>query len=247
VSTVAAVKPLGRKAYGSIGHLPDSRLGPGDHAVTPGQASICTTRKRDKHDSIVVQEKLDGSCVSVAKVGGQIIPLGRAGYPASTSKYEQHVLFHRWAMDRQHLFDRLLGEGERLVGEWLAQAHGTRYRLPRGPFIAFDLMTGQKRVPHEEFAYRVRAFPTPTTLSSTEPIQPQEALATFARLNTDGAIDPIEGVVYRVHRKGNVDFLAKWVRSDKVDGCYLPEISGGETIWNWRDAPADVMGGRHGL
>jgi len=30
------------------------------------------------------------------------------------------------------------------------------------------------------------------------------------------AIDPIEGLVYRVERKGKVDFLAKWVRPDKV-------------------------------
>jgi hypothetical protein len=31
-----------------------------------------------------------------------------------------------------------------------------------------------------------------------------------------------------------VDFLAKWVRPDKVDGMYLPEISGKEPVWNWR-------------
>ncbi|KKL70160.1 hypothetical protein LCGC14_2107750, partial [marine sediment metagenome] len=29
-------------------------------------------------------------------------------------------------------------------------------------------------------------------------------------------------------------FLAKWVRPDKEDGIYLPEISGGEAVWNWR-------------
>jgi hypothetical protein len=37
-----------------------------------------------------------------------------------------------------------------------------------------------------------------------------------------------------VERKSEVDFLAKWVRSDKVDGMYLPEISGKEPVWNWR-------------
>ena len=29
-----------------------------------------------------------------------------------------------------------LAEGERLVGEWLWQAHGTRYDLPRKPYGA---------------------------------------------------------------------------------------------------------------
>ena len=46
--------------------------------------------------------------------------------------------------------------------------------------------------------------------------------------------DEPEGVVYRVERKGDVDFLAKWVRPDKVDGKYLPEMSGEPAVWNWR-------------
>src|SRR3989442_5967093 len=84
------VKPLGIKAYGSICHLPGSRLGPGDHKLNPGQAKILTEKTRDKHDLIIVQEKLDGSNVAVARVSSQLIPLGRAGYPAISSKYEQH-------------------------------------------------------------------------------------------------------------------------------------------------------------
>jgi hypothetical protein len=35
-----------------------------------------------------------------------------------------------------------------------------------------------------------------------------------------------------VERRGEVDFLAKYVRPDKVDGKYL----GGEPIWMWRPA-----------
>jgi hypothetical protein len=44
----------------------------------------------------------------------------------------------------------------------------------------------------------------------------------------------VEGAVWRVERKGKVDFLGKYVRPEKVDGCYLPEISGEEAVWNWR-------------
>ena len=36
-----------------------------------------------------------------------------------------------------------------------------------------------------------------------------------------------EGVVYRVEREGRVDFLAKFVRSDKEDGKYLDT-----ELWN---------------
>jgi len=56
-------KPLGRKSYGSIPHLPGSRLGPGDYHAHEGQARIATEKARDKHDKIYVQEKLDGSNV----------------------------------------------------------------------------------------------------------------------------------------------------------------------------------------
>jgi hypothetical protein len=31
-----------------------------------------------------------------------------------------------------------------------------------------------------------------------------------------------------------VDFLAKYVRPDKVDGSLLPENTGQPAVWNWR-------------
>jgi hypothetical protein len=32
-----------------------------------------------------------------------------------------------------------------------------------------------------------------------------------------------------------VDFLVKYVRPDKLDGIYLPELSGKEPVWNWQE------------
>src|SRR5438552_14984978 len=117
-------KPLGGRAYGHIPHLPGSRMGPGDHHCHQGQAQICTTRARDRYDLIIVQEKLDGSCVSVARIEGTIVPLTRAGYRAETSLYKQHHLFAHWVYENADRFLSILAEGERLCGEWLAQAHG---------------------------------------------------------------------------------------------------------------------------
>jgi hypothetical protein len=31
-----------------------------------------------------------------------------------------------------------------------------------------------------------------------------------------------------------VDFLVKYVWPDQLHGCYLPELSGGKPVWNWR-------------
>jgi hypothetical protein len=101
-------KPLGHRNYGSIPHLPGSRRGPGDHKCHEGQAKIATEKARDKNDTIIVTEKLDGSNVGVAMVDGVIIPLGRAGYPALSSPWLQHKFFAQWVFQRQHLFREVL-------------------------------------------------------------------------------------------------------------------------------------------
>ena len=105
MDTERFIKPLGTKAYGSICHLPGSRLGPGDHKLDEGMLRILTMKPRDRHDLIIVQEKLDGSNVCIAKIDGQLVPLGRSGYPAISSKYEQHRLFHLWVMQQPQRFE----------------------------------------------------------------------------------------------------------------------------------------------
>lgn len=230
--TIIGPKPLGRKLYGSIGHLPNSRLGPGDHKVTDGQAKICLQKARDKHDIIIVQEKLDGSNCGVAKVNGTILPLVRAGYLASSSPYKQHKVFAEWVYMNRDRFDFVLRDGERIVGEWLMQAHGTIYRLRHEPFVVFDIMIEATRLPWQRLFDRVAGvFVLPEMVSYGPPISTDEAMGILGPFGGHGAERP-EGLVYRVERHGRVDFLAKYVRPDKIDGCYLPEHSGRE-IFNW--------------
>lgn len=225
-------KPLGHKSYGSIPHLPGSRVGPKDYHISEGQAKIATEKVRDKHDLVIIQEKLDGSNVGVAKVNGKILALTRAGYLATTSEYQQHHAFAKWVEQSRLRFDKVLQEGERLCGEWLAQAHGTKYQLPHEPFVAFDLMSGTKRATWDVFTERIGDyFEYPYTIAMA-PMRPQNAMKLFD-YDRHGAADPIEGLIYRVERKGEVDFLTKYVRHDKVDGKYLPENNGtGQPIWN---------------
>ena len=226
-------KPLGIKAYGSIGHLPGSRRGPGDHGVHEGSARIATLKARDKHDLVIVQEKLDGSNVAVARIDGQIMPLGRAGYRAESSRFLQHRMFAKWVWDNLALFD-FLPDNHRLCGEWLAQAHGTRYTLTHAPFVAFDIMTGPQRLSFRDFQSLIAdRLPTPHLLHIGAPLSIEAAVKLLGDFGFHGAADPVEGAVWRVERKGKVDFLTKYVRPDKVDGCYLPEISGKEPVWNW--------------
>ena len=236
------MKPLGQKAYGHVAHLPGSRMGPGDHHCHEGQARIACEKARDRHDRISVTEKCDGSCVSAAKVNGTVLALNRSGYLAQSSPYEQHQWWAYWVRLNYERFDAVLEEGERLVGEWLAQAHGTRYDLPHEPFAAFDLMLGDRRLTRDVFLAKtaVGGFVTPRLLHEGGPICVEEVLR-LLEPSGHGALDPVEGAVWRVERadprKGlYVDFLAKYVRPDKVDGSYLPELTGGDPVWNWKPA-----------
>lgn len=226
-------KPLGHKAYGSIPHLPGSRRGPADIGLDEQQARILTSKARDRNDIITVQEKLDGSCVSVAKIEGKLVPLIRAGYPASGSNWKQHHFFHDWAVLNFGRFDQLLKDGERCVGEWLMEAHGTLYTLPHEPFVIFDIMTEHTRKTAEEVRDRCSnlGFVTPQQYHTGGPIS-IEAILAVLEPSKHGA-ESVEGAVWRCERKGIVDFLGKFVRPEKVDGKYLENVTGKDPIYNW--------------
>ncbi|MCI0399412.1 MAG: hypothetical protein L0332_01205 [Chloroflexi bacterium] len=160
-------KPLGRKNYGHIPHLPNSRMGPGDHKCHEGQARIATVKTRE------------------------------------------------------------------------------RYELRHEPFVVFDLMVEDERLPYDDFVSRVAMgeFVTPALIQRGGALSVEEALERLNEFGFHGAIDPVEGAVWRVEqdrptgkrgeKKRVVDFLVKYVRPDKVDGLYLPELSGQAPVWNW--------------
>ncbi len=229
------MKPLGHKAYGSIPHLPNSRLGPGEHCIPKQQANICLEKTRSKHEVVFVQEKLDGSNVAIAKINDEIIPLVRSGYRAESSKFKQHILFAGWVHDNQSRFNGLLKNGERLCGEWLAQAHGTRYQFTHEPFVAFDIMREDIRIGLDEFYDRVQSFdfvrPRIIHIGGACPLE-----KALKKLDEEESyhhpLERIEGLIYRVEKNDLMLFIAKYVRPDKVDGKYFSEDS---ELWNWFD------------
>lgn len=228
-------KPLGRRAYGSIPHLPGSRRGTGDHGLDDLQARLLTVKTRDAKDTVFVQEKLDGSNVAVAKINGETIALIRAGYAALQSNWLQHHHFAAWVADNRERFEALLSEGERCVGEWLMEAHGTRYNLLHEPFVIFDIMRGGiDRVTNPVLLARCGAqkFITPRMIHAGGVISISEVL-TKLEPSGHGALDPVEGAVWRIEREGKVDFLGKYVRPEKIDGAYLESVSGKDPVYNW--------------
>lgn len=227
-----AFKPLGRKSYGHIGHLPGSRLGEGDHHVHEGQAR-CMTVELPRKDRLIVEEKLDGSNVGICKVDGKIHAIGRAGWTADSSPYEQHKMFAAWVHERADSFASWLPEGWRICGEWLALAHGTKYADLTSPFIAFDIIDDKdQRLTRGRFwpLADVNGLSVPHVFHVGTEACPIERVA--EEPSRHGAVGPKEGVVYRWERGDRVLMLAKWVRPDKVD--LVPEV--GNEHWNWRAA-----------
>lgn len=98
-------------------------------------------------------------------------------------------------------------------------AVGTKYKLNHEPFVIFDIMTGKERLPYLYFADRVKSFgfEIPTLLHYGYPISINGVMERLGEFGHHGAIEPAEGAVWRVQRKGKVDFLAKYVRSEKME------------------------------
>lgn len=240
-------KPLNGKCYGHIAHLRHSRMGPGDHVCNIGDEIRATINVKDKYDRIVVQEKLDGTNVGVAKINNMCIPLVRSGYVATSSKYLQHHLFAKWVYENIERFDNLLDEDERVCGEWLAMAHSTRYKLIHEPFVIFDIMRGIKRITHDVLYSRTmeHGFTIPHIIHVGKSLSIKEAMEKLGKYGFHGAIDPIEGAVWRIERNELVDKrdnsgprrwivenLVKYVRPDKKDGIYFKDRDE-DAIWNW--------------
>lgn len=227
--------PLGKKTFPRIPHLPGSRTGSADRMAPPELARRCLERST-KGDVIVVQEKLDGSCVAVAKVNGAIVALGREGWRAAESANPGRQMFASWVRSHEARFSTLLNEGEWVTGEWLALAHSTRYQLRHEPFVVFDLFSGEGALSTERLDARLgEHVARPALLHRGDAISLAAIDEKLGAHGHHGALDAVEGAVWRVERQGLVLHRAKFVRPGKVDGAYLPENSGTSAVWNWSD------------
>ncbi|MDP1824337.1 MAG: RNA ligase family protein [Archangium sp.] len=228
---------LGQKAYPKIPHLPGSRTGSSDKVAPRPLARRCT-QQGEPGDTVVVQEKLDGSCVAVLLKQGEVIALGREGWRAALSQNPGRQMFSRWVGVHAARFDQVLREGEWLVGEWLALAHSTRYRLSHEPFVAFDLFSAGAALSTPALEDRLGdRFARPHLLHSGAAVEIEVIDARLGELGHHGALDRAEGAMWRVERGGVVVTRAKYVRPGKTDGALLPENSGQPAVWNWTDQP----------
>lgn len=232
-------KILPHKAYNTIHHLPTSRLGTSERCISARQNDLLTNPDfQQAGNIIIVQEKLDGSCVCAYRKDNELFALGRAGDLADHSANESRRLWASWVADNEARFMAILQDGERLCGEWLAMVHGTHYTLPHEPFVAFDLFTADNRaLTYTDFRARIdhakAYFIAPYLIHyGKEPCHLEDALQRLGN-GHHGSTDKPEGLIWRLERNQRLAFKAKYVRHDKEDGCYLTEKTGLPEQWNW--------------
>jgi ATP-dependent RNA circularization protein (DNA/RNA ligase family) len=235
-------KVLSYKTYNSIPHISSSRLGEGDHYIDEKHEKSLVDTLPNQQSLVIVQEKFDGSNVSIVRYQGELRVLSRNGYDCKNSNQLQHRMAYDYVQKYRTIFENICSQQEdRLVGEWLALAHGTRYENldDSSVFRPFDFYREGKELPFYQFiaiVSKMGLLHYPTVLHIGGSCSARRALKL---LDEKGSSSDAEGVIYRLEEGGKPKFKAKYIKHDKVDGKYLKNEDGTykkeeEYIFNWK-------------
>ena len=215
--------------FGNIKHLTGSRMkDSGDTLLEEAIQPFFTQQLQfPKRDKLYVTEKIDGANVGVLKRNGKLHPLMRKGYDVRSSEYSFIRQFADFVSDNADRFDALLGDEERVCGEWMIKTHSLFYRLPHEPFVVFDIIKSvakQKRPSFAEVIERCerQGFTTVGLAWVGEAIPVEEALKKLGD-GFHGCQSSPEGVVYRYERDGTFEMSAKYVSNLNVGGDFMNE------------------------
>ncbi len=117
----------------SKGTSDDKRLGPKESA------------RMLADESLIVEEKLDGTNVGLHLADGKLI-LQCRGHEITAGMHPQYDLFKQWATTKRIVFEEMLGERFLIYGEWLYARHSVFYRELPHYFFEFDIFDKQEKV-----------------------------------------------------------------------------------------------------
>jgi hypothetical protein len=213
------------KVYNSIPHLAGSNRGT-DAMADEWVSALGTGTRTQKKCRIYVSEKVDGSCTGVFRRGDELFPLTRSGGLCAQAKPLQLRLFSEWVRLNSDRFLRVLRDGERIVGEWLLQAHGTRYAFKHEPYLVHDIFdaASNRQLPYKALEERILpgGFLMPRLLYSGDigiPVAKADHLLGVHGFL--GAIDEAEGMVWRMERDKLPSLMVKYVRPSFIAGRYM--------------------------
>jgi len=209
--------------FGSTGTADDRHLGPADSAALVAQ------------DSLIVEEKLDGTNVGIHFTSAGRMVLQCRGHEITEGMHPQYDLFKQWTAVKRPVLEAILADRLILFGEWLYAVHSVHYRALPHYFFEFDVYdkdaaaflsldrrvelldgTGIHTVPVLH-----RGPADAATLAAL--ITPSRFDSVFAnpRTRTD---DPLmEGLYVRTEADGHVTARAKMVRPEFVERIQLSE------------------------
>ncbi len=96
-------------------------------------------------DSLIVEEKLDGTNVGIHFANGEM-QLQCRGHLITEGMHPQYDLFKRWTAAKRNCLEDMLGQRYILFGEWLYAKHTIGYRELPHYFFEFDVWDKQKQI-----------------------------------------------------------------------------------------------------
>ena len=180
-------------------------------------------------DSLIVEEKLDGTNVGIHfDPSGQLV-LQCRGHQITQGMHPQYDLFKQWATVKQPVLAERLGRRFILFGEWLYARHSVHYRRLPHYFFEFDIYDKQSgafldlRQRLELIAGAgIHTVPVlhqgrATKEQLTNLVAPSAFDSQFENPHTNLADNLMEGLYLRTEAAGAVTARAKLVRAAFVE------------------------------
>ena len=181
------------------------------------------------NDSLIVEEKIDGTNVGIHFSDDGEIVLQCRGHLITEGMHPQYDLFKQWAVVKRNALEARLERRYILFGEWVYARHSIHYRRLSHYFFEFDMYdkeaevfldleqrtrllqgTGVETVPivHRGPLKRKRL---------EELIGPSQFDSQFENPLSNRTDDLMEGLYFRLEQDGVVTRRAKFVRPEFVE------------------------------
>ena len=96
-------------------------------------------------DSLIVEEKLDGTNVGIHFTTAGRMVLQCRGHEITAGMHAQYDLFKQWTMVKRPVLETMLEDGLILFGEWLYARHSVHYRGLPHYFFEFDIYDKERQ------------------------------------------------------------------------------------------------------
>ena len=191
--------------------------------------SECESLQFIADDSLIVEEKIDGTNVGIHFFEPGHLVLQCRGHLITEGMHPQYDLFKQWAAAKQHMLEQMLSTKYILFGEWVYAKHSIHYRKLTHYFFEFDIYdkgraafldlqtrlsllagTGIETVPvvHQGVLSRSKL---------QELIGPSQFESHFENPFTNQTDHLVEGLYVRTEADGVVTGRAKFVRPEFVE------------------------------